>query len=169
MRETKTVKCKRCRMKNDMIRKIRESSLRMPPNIVLAARPYSEKHDGTAKHLLKTLADRLEQMPVPERIEEERAETKILRRAITTYGAENQIWQMLEELFELGLAICKLRREKNKERYKNFVEERADVRIMLEQMDLIYEDGMDVADMREYKIDRLENRLDKEENDEICD
>lgn len=103
------------------------------------------------------------------KIREEAKQTKILRRAIRKFGVENQIWQLLEELFELGLAICKLRREKNKERYKNFVEERADVRIMLEQMDLIYEDGMDVAEIRGYKIDRLENRIDKEENDEICD
>ena len=97
------------------------------------------------------------------RIREEAQKTKILRRAIRKFGVENQIWQMLEELFELGLAICKLRREKNKERYKNFVEERADVRIMLEQMDLIYEDGMDVAEVRRNKIERLENRMNKEE------
>lgn len=103
------------------------------------------------------------------KIREEAKQTKILRRAIRKFGVENQIWQMLEELFELGLAICKLHREKNQKWYKNFVEERADVRIMLEQMDLIYEDGMDVAEIRGYKIDRLENRLDKEENDEICD
>lgn len=103
------------------------------------------------------------------KIREEAKQTKILRRAIRKFGVENQIWQLLEELFELGLAICKLHREKNKERYKNFVEERADVRIMLEQMDLIYEDGMDVADVRRHKIERLENRMNKEENDEICD
>ena len=111
--------------------------------------------------MIKT--NRCKKIRTNRKIREETEKTKILLRAINKYGVENQIWQMLEELFELGLAICKLHREKNKERYKNFVEERADVRIMLEQMDLIYEDGMDVADMREYKIDRLKNRLDKEE------
>lgn len=151
-------------MRRQMIRKIREVAMRMPKNVVLARCSNLPENAGTARHLLEKMAECLEEMPEKERIEEEKEETKILLRAIAAFGVENQIWQMLEELFELGLSICKLHREKNERRYRNFVEERADVQIMLRQMDLIYEDGTDVAEMELYKVNRLKNRMDEEEN-----
>lgn len=93
------------------------------------------------------------------------AEARILRRAIDVYGVENQTWQLLEELFELGLSICKLHRERTRERYQNFVEERANVGIMIDQMAVAYEDLNDVLEKRAEKLSRLEERMNGEKNE----
>lgn len=95
-----------------------------------------------------------------------RWETSVMNRAISTYGADNQTWQMLEELFELGLSICKLRREQSPERYANLVEERADVSIMLDQLSLIHGDCGAVQSERIRKLRRLEKRLNSGGSDE---
>lgn len=92
-------------------------------------------------------------------IETARWETAVMLRALDVYGAGNQLWQTLEELFELGLAICKLRREKTAERWDNVVEERADVGIMLDQLDLMLDCLGCAKGKRAEKLARLDRRL----------
>lgn len=86
-------------------------------------------------------------------------ETKVEQRAIDVYGVNNQTWQTLEELFELGLAICKLHRERTQDRYYDLVEETADVGIMLDQIKLMYDCQDAVNGVRADKLARLECRL----------
>ena len=63
---------------------------------------------------------------------------EILGLATTLWGEINQRNQLQEELTELDLAICKLRRTGNEEKkMDNFFEEIADVKIMMVQRDLI--------------------------------
>ena len=92
-------------------------------------------------------------------IAHQRWETGVELRAIDVYGVNNQTWQTLEEIFELGLAICKLRRERTRDRYSDLVEEIADVGIMLDQIMLMYDCQDAVHGVRTDKLARLERRL----------
>ena len=71
----------------------------------------------------------------------------------------------IEEMSELTKEICKdFRGKLNRE---NLIEEMADVLIMLDQMLLMYKiSGDEIQRMRERKIERLKERMDKA-NDEI--
>ena len=92
-------------------------------------------------------------------IAHQRWETGVELRAIDVYGVNNQTWQTLEEIFELGLAICKLHRERTQGRYSDLVEEIADVGIMLDQIMLMYDCQDSVHAVRTEKLARLERRL----------
>lgn len=91
----------------------------------------------------------------------------ILKKAISTYGADLQVLVAIEEMAELQQAIVKLKRAKAKDtttaEYKKLVlhiaEEIADVKIMLEQLELIFGCDREVACYMEYKIKRLKKRL----------
>jgi len=84
---------------------------------------------------------------------------EILGLATTLWGEINQRNQLQEELTELDLAICKLRRTGNEEKkMDNFFEEIADVKIMIEQMEFIY--GTERINKHyEYKLNRLGGRV----------
>lgn len=91
--------------------------------------------------------------------------TDTYKQAIETYGEKAQKLMAIEEMSELTKEICKdfrglLDRE-------HLIEEVADVLIMLDQMLLMYEiSGDEIQQMRERKIERLKERMDKA-NDEI--
>lgn len=87
------------------------------------------------------------------------------KQAIDLYGEKAQKLMAIEEMSELTKEICKDFREKlNRE---NLIEEMADVLIMLDQMLLMYKiSGDEIQRMRERKIERLKERMDKA-NDEI--
>ena len=84
---------------------------------------------------------------------------EILRKAIQTYGEEAQEKVAIEECSELIQAIC----HKHRGRKHNIAEEIADVRIMLEQLELINDCSNQVNDIYVEKLLRLKKRL--REND----
>nr|DAQ31104.1 MAG TPA: nucleoside triphosphate pyrophosphohydrolase [Caudoviricetes sp.] len=87
------------------------------------------------------------------------------KQAIDTYGVRAQKLMAIEEMSELTKEICKdFRGKLNRE---HLVEEMADVLIMLDQMLLLYKiSGEEVGLMRIKKVERLKERLEKQ-NDEI--
>lgn len=87
------------------------------------------------------------------------------KQAIETYGERAQKLMAIEEMSELTKEICKdFRGKLNRE---HLVEEMADVLIMLDQMLLLYKiSGEEVGLMRIKKVERLKERLEKQ-NDEI--
>ena len=95
--------------------------------------------------------------------EERRA---LLDRAITTYGAPAQMDMAVEEMAELTKAICKVKRAscaaEAAAALENAVEEMADVRIMLDQLRIIFHRSTEEAE--EAKLERLKNRLDGRNN-----
>lgn len=84
----------------------------------------------------------------------------IIRDAVRTYGAENQLFQTTEELAELQQAISKAKRYTGQAYIDGVTEEIADVLIMIEQVKLIF--GISAADVekeRERKLKRLKNLM----------
>lgn len=91
---------------------------------------------------------------------------EILKKAIDVYGATAQQDMVIEEALELALSILKFRRalrventEEILNRRDNIVEESADTRIMLEQVDMMFNCEEEVQEQIEYKINRLKARL----------
>lgn len=82
-------------------------------------------------------------------------EYEILKTAIQTYGEQAQEKVAIEECSELIQAIC----HKHRGRPHNMAEEIADVEIMLMQLKLINQCAIDVAMIRQCKIERLKNNL----------
>lgn len=85
----------------------------------------------------------------------------IYRKAIEIFGAYAQTVVAIEELSELQKELCKAIRTgigdpKNRD---HIAEEIADVYIMLEQMENLFDVSEDVPLYRIAKIDRLERRL----------
>lgn len=79
-----------------------------------------------------------------------------IQKAIDKYGVDAQILQAVEELNELATALMHYR--KGKISHKEVVEEIADVRIMMDQLRIIF--GEDLTDdAQEYKLERLAKRL----------
>lgn len=85
----------------------------------------------------------------------------VFERAIKTYGEESQLWMVIEEMSELAKEICKYKRGMNNP--ETIAEEIADVQIMLEQAKIIFGNSRRVNEMIEYKLNRLQSRLDKGE------
>lgn len=87
------------------------------------------------------------------------------KQAIETYGVRAQKLMAIEEMSELAKEICKDFRWKLDR--EHLIEEMADVLIMLDQMLLLYKiSGEEVGLMRIKKVERLKERLEKQ-NDEI--
>ncbi|SDX41637.1 hypothetical protein [Eubacterium barkeri] len=85
---------------------------------------------------------------------------KIFGNAIEKYGIEAQSDVAIEEMAELIQAIVKFRRygksENATEYLDEVIEEKEDVKIMMDQLDLIYGDS---REMRDWKVNRLSRRL----------
>ncbi len=88
---------------------------------------------------------------------------KVYEDALRTWGAEAQIRMLFEEIGELMQAVCKAGRVKNwKQRaevWHNIAEEIADVKIMLKQMEILFDVENAVKDCERNKIARLVKRL----------
>ena len=93
-------------------------------------------------------------------------DTDVLKRAITTYGKEEQMMMMVEEAAELIQAINKVRRAKNDaeetKAMEHLAEEVADCFIVLMQMKLMVCKKR-VDEILNYKMNRLKKNLDKQE------
>lgn len=79
----------------------------------------------------------------------------VFRNAVQTWGKEAQTDMMIEEMAELTKAILNERRGRD----HNIAEEMADVRIMLAQMEIIFQNAGEVEQRFREKIARLDRRL----------
>lgn len=93
----------------------------------------------------------------------------LLRRAIDTHGATLQTWKAVEEMGELIQALAKLAGDPGapapdyNKRVDHVAEEIADVRIMLEQICMIFNIEERAGQWRWHKLQRLKERLDQRE------
>lgn len=85
--------------------------------------------------------------------------------ALNTWGAEAQTKMLFEEIGELMQAVCKAGRVENWEQrmevWHNIAEEIADVKIMLGQMEVLFDVEDAVETCKQEKIARLMKRLEK--------
>lgn len=86
---------------------------------------------------------------------------EILQKAIDTYGDEMQIAVAIEEMSELTKALIKDKRHNYKilDDWQNTAEEIADVKIMVEQLEMIFDCKEEVDKQIEFKLNRLKERL----------
>lgn len=84
-----------------------------------------------------------------------------MKQAIVKYGKDAQIKMAIEEMSELTQALCKDFRGKGNA--ENIAEEIADVEIMIQQLQIIFNNRNDVNRFYEFKIKRLKNYLRKEQ------
>ena len=98
--------------------------------------------------------------------------TKIITRAIDTYGYDAQLKMAIEEMSELTKAICKLWRADTEEEFERLLEdvaeETADVTIMVLQVASMA-GGEEVDRIMNEKLERLEARLNAKEKEEADD
>lgn len=83
-----------------------------------------------------------------------------LKQIVSHYGVEEQAEQCREELLELGLALRKLQREGDREKWlPHIIDEIADVQIMIDQLRIGYGIGDMVDERIRYKIERQKRRI----------
>lgn len=85
---------------------------------------------------------------------------KLYRQALSHWGRDAQITKAIEEMAELTQALC--RWWSNPHKLENVSEEMADVEIMLEQLEGIFENAEEIAQRKDRKLSRLEARLNHE-------
>lgn len=91
------------------------------------------------------------------------SKTDVFKEAIGRYGRTSQVFMLIEEMAELQDAVCKYNRERVKK--SAVIEEIADVRIMLDQLEIIIDAPKGkVNAVMSHKINRLKNRLKLEES-----
>lgn len=84
----------------------------------------------------------------------------ILKQAINTYGVDMQLNVAIEELSELIKELCKYKRGDGSDMH--IAEEMADVKIILEELEIIFDNRHRVVAWYEHKIQRLKDRMRKE-------
>lgn len=84
-------------------------------------------------------------------------EEDVLEYALRTFGGQAQVKKTMEEFAELQKELCKYNGEE--EDRDHIAEEIADVRIMLDQMAMLFEVERKEMDFREQKLERLAERL----------
>lgn len=85
---------------------------------------------------------------------------RVLERAIATYGVDAQKVMIFEEIAELQKEICKDMRGANNR--DAFVEETADVLIMIEQLKMMHHiTDEELEKIIEFKLNRLDERMKK--------
>lgn len=90
-----------------------------------------------------------------QREEQQTPESEIFKSAVYWWGKEAQTNMMIEEMAELTKAILNERRGRD----HNIAEEMADVRIMLAQMEIIFQNAGEVEQRFREKVARLDQRL----------
>jgi len=91
-----------------------------------------------------------------------REQDKVLAKALEMWGVDAQVRQTLEELSELQLAFLKWWRNPTDDNSHNIIEELADVKVMVRQMELVF-GAPEVQQVVAQKIDRLETKYMKPE------
>jgi NTP pyrophosphatase (non-canonical NTP hydrolase) len=84
----------------------------------------------------------------------------LLIKAIETWGIGAQVDIAQEECAELIAAIAHYRRERP-DAMKEMIEEIADVKIMMRQLELMFDIDKDVRAVMDYKLERLAGRLER--------
>lgn len=84
---------------------------------------------------------------------------EVYRHAFAVYGVNAQILMCMEEMAELQKELCKNTR--GADNVEHIAEEIADVRIMLEQMALLYGCQALADNYRQAKLERLKSRLEE--------
>lgn len=82
---------------------------------------------------------------------------KIYRQTLKTYGRDKQMIKAIEEMAELSKELCKW--VLGADNGKHVQEEIADVIIMMEQMQMLFDVDGEIKKMIAYKVERLERRL----------
>ena len=82
---------------------------------------------------------------------------EILKKALQHYGANLQLIVAIEEMSELTKELCKVSR--GEENIAHIAEEIADVRIMLDQMEILFDCAGAAAAYQAAKVERLLKRL----------
>ena len=87
---------------------------------------------------------------------------EILQRAIDTWGVDAQCEMMLQESIELAMALQKMKRLRgdHHQKFANLIDELADNKIMLRQMEKIFPIEL-INDRVDFKMNRLKERLDE--------
>lgn len=88
-------------------------------------------------------------------------ELTLYNRALNRWGVGRQVLMFVEECGEGIVAACKINREINGIPERQFVEELADISIMVEQMRLVFDQEGAFDGIREEKLQRLESYLEK--------
>ena len=83
--------------------------------------------------------------------------------AIDKWGLTSQLEMAQEEALELALALRKEIRINSKETYIDLIGEIADVEIMIEQLDFMFDSNFrkKVEEQKTFKLNRLKERLKK--------
>ena len=82
---------------------------------------------------------------------------EILKKALQHYGANLQLIVAIEEMSELTKELCKVSR--GEENIAHIAEEIADVRIMLDQMEILFDCRKQLELMESEKLKRLLERM----------
>lgn len=89
---------------------------------------------------------------------------QILKRALEKWGIDAQVKMVREECLELAIEISKFYdRDGSQERHDKILDEMADVIIMLRQMEINSEWKDKIQARIDFKMKRLEGRLDRSE------
>ena len=88
----------------------------------------------------------------------------VYEKAKATWGIDAQVTKAIEELSELQKELCKFLLDDGS--MAHITEEMADVKIMIEQMELILENKESVKAVKKAKINRLSDWLYEEEERE---
>lgn len=89
--------------------------------------------------------------------------TNVILEAVKTFGKDSQCKMAIEEMSELTKEICKSFR--GKKDTDHIAEEIADVKIMLMQLEVMFDCTDDVIKWQDYKLRRLKQMIERE-NDE---
>ena len=85
----------------------------------------------------------------------------VYKRAFDLYGGDHQLTIATEECAELIQAITKIKR--GKPNWDNLIEELADVRIIVEQVEMMFDIALDVQQRIVEKCVRNSKRMDEDE------
>jgi len=86
-------------------------------------------------------------------------ERDLYEKVLSKWGVLDQTFMLIEETSELLNAICKLRRDRVN--IDDVVTEIADVKIMLEQMEVMFDVESNVEEEKQRKLNRLKARLEQ--------
>lgn len=92
---------------------------------------------------------------------------EVIRETVSFYGADAQLNICIEELSELAKELCKAKR--GIPRLDCIAEEMADVKIIMEQLGIIFENANDVERWYTKKIARLKERLEADRSKDAED
>ena len=93
-------------------------------------------------------------------------ENELYKRALKDWGKEPQMMQVIEEMAELTKEILKnINRKKNN--IAELIEETADVEIMLGQLKCCYDIEKNVADYKAGKMQKIAERLENWEKENL--